>query len=135
MEVLMKAVNRGQKVRISLEEKIIYIGKKKIDPNSIILPEMELTNVWSELERLYRVFKYSRPSTRTNRSYFKALPLDDLSLTDMIQSIPREQARVELETFVLIHGLKGDFTFDNDNHWFWFSPNDNDLVLLKQWVM
>ena len=89
----------------------------------------ELTSV-EELEAAYAVYKNSIPTERTMRrtSRFKALAEHELSDADMLFGVSREQAERELEK-----ALAGFAIPEDAGSWFWQSPNDNDLVVLRSW--
>ena len=84
-----------------------------------------------EIEAAYAAYKHSIPSEKTmNRtSRFKALPESELSDEDMLYGVKRVDAERELE-----QTLAG-FTMPEDaGSWFWQSPNDRDLVVLRSWT-
>ena len=82
------------------------------------------------LEAAYAAYKYSVPSEKTmNRTHrFYALPESELSDDDMLYGMPREEAEYALEQLV------GDFELPDGSGWFWQSPNDPYLVVLRSWV-
>ena len=82
------------------------------------------------LEAAYEVYKHSIPSERTMylTARFYALPVSELSDDDMLYGMPREQAERELEQAL------ADFAYPEDAGWFWQSPNDPDLVVLRSWT-
>ena len=82
------------------------------------------------LEAAYAVYKHSVPSEKTmNRTHrFYALPESELSDDDMLYGMPREEAEYALEQLV------GDFELPEGSGWFWQSPNDPDLVVLRSWT-
>ena len=82
------------------------------------------------LEELYAIYKHSIPSEKTmsRTPRFKALPESELSDDDMLYGVGREQAERDLEK-----ALQG-FTIPEDAGWFWQSPNEPDLVVLRQWT-
>lgn len=90
------------------------------------------------IERSYQKYKHSVPSERSEshrHTYFKALPEKNLTDDDMIYGEQREVARCELELTVLIQIIKGNLTWQDEwGSWFWQSPNDKDLVILRQWI-
>ena len=91
--------------------------------------DAELTSV-EELEAAYAAYKNSIPTERTmhRTSRFKALAEHELDEDDMLYGVSREQAERELEK-----ALAG-FTMPEDaGNWFWQSPNDKDLVVLRSW--
>ena len=75
------------------------------------------------------MYKHSIPSERTMHrvARFKALPESELSDDDMLYGVSRETAERDLEK-----ALQG-FTFPEGSGWFWQSPNDPDLVVLRSW--
>nr|DAH28661.1 MAG TPA: hypothetical protein [Caudoviricetes sp.] len=47
----------------------------------------------------------------------------------------REQARCKLELYVLIQLLAENLYWDNSwGTWFWRSKDDNDLIILRDWI-
>ena len=82
------------------------------------------------LEAAYAAYKYSVPSekdmSRTHRFY--ALPVSELSDEDMMYGMPRDVAEHALEQAL------ADFTLPEGSGWFWQSPNDSDLVVLRSWT-
>lgn len=83
------------------------------------------------LEELYDIYKHSIPSERTMHKVarFKALPESELSDDDMLYGVSREQAEKELEK-----ALKGFAMPEDAGTWFWQSPKDKDLVVLRSWT-
>lgn len=84
-----------------------------------------------QLEELYAVYKHSIPSEKimSRTARFHALPESELSDDDMLYGKDREQAEKDLE-----QGLKGFAIPETAGSWFWQSPRDRDLVVLRQWV-
>lgn len=82
------------------------------------------------LEAAYAVYKHSVPSEKTmSRTHrFYALPESELTDDDMLYGMPREEAEYALEQLV------GDFKLPEGSGWFWQSPNDPDLVVLRSWT-
>lgn len=93
---------------------------------------------FANVEELYRIYKHSIPSERSegkSRQYFRALPESDLSDDDMLYGERRDRAQIELELYVLCQILVGfKWNPDRMGSWFWQSKIDKDLVILKQWV-
>ena len=83
------------------------------------------------LEQLYDIYKHSIPSEKTmhRTSRFKALPESELSDDDMLYGVSREQAEKDLED-----ALRGFVMPEDAGTYFWQSPNDPDLVVLKSWT-
>ena len=82
------------------------------------------------LEAAYAAYKHSVPSEKTmhRTPRFYALPESELSDDDMLYGVPREQAERELEK-----ALRG-FVMPEGSGWFWQSPEDPDLVVLRSWT-
>lgn len=89
----------------------------------------ELTSV-EELEAAYTAYKNSIPTERTmhRTSRFKALAEHELDEEDMLYGVSREQAERELEK-----ALAGFAMPEDAGKWFWQSPHDKDLVVLRSW--
>lgn len=137
-EDLIYGVEEGKSFRISLEKNSAWLNGKAIIKDGeydgtlhSTLPEMAEHEVITEIERLYKEYKYSLPNRRSKDGYFKALPYEELSDWDMVNGELREIARAKLEGFVLCAKLLGKISF---NGWFWKSNADKDLVILKAWV-
>lgn len=83
------------------------------------------------IEELYDIYKHSIPSEKTmhRTSRFKALPESELSDDDMLYGVSREQAEKDLED-----ALRGFVMPEDAGTYFWQSPNDPDLVVLKSWT-
>lgn len=92
--------------------------------------EAPVTDV-ETLEELYAIYKHSIPSEKTmsRTPRFKALPESELSDEDMLYGVSREQAEKDLEK-----GLQGFAIPKDAGSWFWQSPNDRDLVVLRSWA-
>lgn len=140
---LIEAVNCGQKVYINLVEKTAKVNGNEIcldDKQLIDITDMEYvrcnyTNPWDIIEELYANYKRSVPSarTKTNKSYFKADSVNDLTDDEMAFNEARDVTQIILEAFVLLSSLSGWLTWKNDKHWF-YQGKDADLIILKEWV-
>lgn len=54
---------------------------------------------------------------------------------DMMYGEQREFARFELEFFVLMMIMCGALTWQEEwGSWFWQSPTDKDLIILRDWI-
>lgn len=95
-------------------------------PDAAVLPVCSET-----IEQLYDIYKHSIPSEKTMSRVprFKALTEAELSDDDMLYGVPREQAERDLE-----NALKGFSIPPDAGSWFWQSPNDRDLVVLRSWA-
>lgn len=137
-EDLIYGVEEGKPFRISLEKSSAWLNGKAIikngEYNGTLHPtllDMAEQDVITEIERLYKEYKYSLPNRRSKDKYFKALPYEELSDWDMVNGELREIAQAKLEGFVLCAKLLSKINF---NGWFWKSNADKDLVILKAWV-
>lgn len=110
-----------------------YEGELGIEPDS-------KENVLEHIEELYFVYKHSIPSERSDSRRYKqfyALPEDKLDADDMMYGERRETALFQLEFYILASILNGSLVWDDDTmgKWFWKSPLDGDLIILRQWVV
>lgn len=141
---LIESVACGKKVHINLVEKTVKIngneinldGKELIDITDMEYVRCNLTKPWEIIEELYANYKRSVPSatTKTNKPYFKADNVEDLTDDEMAFNESRDVCQVILEGFVLLAGLKGWLTWKNDEHWFYQSDTDKELVCLREWI-
>lgn len=90
-----------------------------------------------EIERLYKIYKYSTPSNKDERrTYFYALPADKLTDAQLVCGVNRYEARKELELYVLEMICNGSLKWDKDamkGNWF-YQGNDPDLIILREWI-
>ena len=114
---------------------IIQEGKYEDDLGVISCNENEFI---SNIEQLYRRYKYSVPSERSeskSRLYFNALSERKLSDDDMLYGERREKAQIELELYLLCQIINGlQWNPETMGKWFWQSKTDKDLVILRSWV-
>ena len=67
--------------------------------------------------------------------YFKALSSDALSMEELMDNMPRPQARLELEGFILLASAAGLIPWKNPRHFFWQSSNDPDCIVYRDWII
>lgn len=139
-------VYNGAKFYINLEKRSLSVnGKYLIKDGKHELPlgcwhkeDFPEEKMFQSLELRYRNYKHSIPSERSEshrRRYFKALSEDELSDEDMMYGVPREFARYELESFLLAMIMIGALKWHEEwGSWFYQSPNDKDLIILRSWV-
>ena len=98
---------------------------------------ISLQECLEEIERLYKIYKYSTPSKNEERkTYFKALRADEMSDAQLVLGENRDKARKELELYVLDMICSGVLKWDTKvmkGNWFWHG-NDPDLVILRDWI-
>ena len=148
-------VNGGktEDIRIDLTRKSIWSGRLHIMRGGKVLrPSVRLENgevcelhgiidfegdPYAEIERLYAQFKRSVPNrhVRLNRGYFKALSSDALSMQELMDNMPRPEARLALEGFILLASVAGLVPWRNPRHFFWQSPNDPECIVYRDWIM
>ena len=139
-EEIIKEVESGAKFAINLEKRTCRVNGKEVSLSWKKLPGRMITNaaILYSIEHLYHAYKHSVPSERSEshrKSYFKAMPEKSLTDEDMMYGERREVARCKLELNILRHLLWGQLTWENDwGSWFWQSPNDKDLVILRKWI-
>ena len=92
---------------------------------------------YAEIERLYAQYKRSVPSRheKLNRGYFKVLSSEALTMRELEENMPRSQARIELEGFILLAASAGLISWDNPKHFFWRSQNDPDCIVYRDWII
>ena len=150
-EELLERVSNGESFNINFEKRNMKVGKDYLIKNGEFDEERELLGEWFgnmqnltdllfELEVLYRVYKYSLPSERSDnkrRKYFKALPIEEITDEQLMTAERREYSRAVLEGFVLCMIVSGQLVWDEkimNGKWFYQSEIDPDLVLLRSWV-
>ena len=149
---LIERVSGGEYFHIDFEKRNMKVGKdylikdSKFDESKQLLycsDSHELQNLYGvlrKLEQLYKRYKYSLPSERSDnkrRHYFKALPMEEITDEQLIVAERREVSQAALEGFVLCMIVSGQLVWDEDimqGKWFWQSKTDPDLVLLRSWV-
>lgn len=94
----------------------------------------------AEIERLYHRYNHSIPSARSDnkrRNYFRALPEHELDDEDMLYGEHRETAQIALELYLLIAIINQSIVWDEfaKDKWFWQSPNEPSLIILKKWII
>ena len=140
----IKRVRKGARFKVSFQTRTLIVGGKKVIDNGKFEGELGIGQVPCEralayIEDLYAQYKHSVPSERSERKrrkYFKALPEDDLNDEDMIYETLRDIAQIVLELTVLCFILNDSLIWNEEKmgRWFWQSPNDKDLVILREWV-
>lgn len=144
---LLERVSNGESFNIDFEKRTMKIGKQKVidngeyDENRILYTDalLEMSDILAFLEVLYKNYKYSLPSERSEnkrKKYFKALSIEDIPDELLMTAERREVAQARLEGFVLCMILEGQFYWDEEElgKWFYQSDNDPDLVILKSWI-
>ncbi len=118
-----------------------YIIKEgKYEGNLGVDTPMPVNSLIENIEEYYMKYRHSVPSARSEskyRKYFRALPEHKLDEQDMLYGENREIAQLRLELYILISIMNGDLVWDEfaKDKWFWQSPTQPSLVILKQWII
>lgn len=153
---LLNAVYNGKKFKVDLIDKSLWINKRQIikkggivhvhDKSKELIEEWDLEDYgieydiekdpWTTVKFLYSYhYKRSVPKEHSNkRSYFKALSVDELDDFELAYNFDRNLGQAILEGYVLLASLKGILKWDFGDHWFWQYEDDDDLVVLRNWV-
>ena len=149
---LMKAVYNGKKFKVDLINKSLWINRKQvvregvrvdesqefISPDDLccVLGESSLgLNPWELVEMLYHEYKHSVPGEHSNkRSYFKALSVDELTDAELAFNMSRNFAQCLIEGYILLGALQGWLKWEFGSYWFYQSEQDEDLVVIKNWI-
>lgn len=139
----VRAVEVGARFKVDFQTRSLKVNGKYVIRDgtyegNLGMPDCSEEEFFSNVEELYRRYKHSIPSERsesTSRRYFMALLEKDLSDEDMLYGQRRDKAQIELELFILCQLLNG-FRWNTEKfgRWFWQSKEDKELVLLRQWV-
>lgn len=125
---------------INLTTRSMSIDNKKIIDHGIIIDknsyQLRPTPVTiEEIENLYTDYKNSIPDDIKYRyNYFKALPIDKLSVENIIKAKNRQETKERLEKTILDGILNHSLTWSDPKKWFWCSEKDPDLVILRKWI-
>lgn len=136
---------RREKIYVNLYNKSLKIGKKVIIDNG----EVQQYEIISgddkyefdclikdklNLDELYEQYKTSMPSEHDNgKHYFKALSVSELTDAQLVLGMPRFEARIRLEAYVLLASIVGNLKWQNPNHWYWVGK-DKDFVILRKYI-
>ena len=139
----IQAVENGAKFRVDFSSRSLKINGKYIIEEGKYEGELGVFScgedeLLSHVEKLYRSYKYSVPSERSeskSRFYFKAISERELSDDAMLYGERREKAQLELELYLLCQIINGfKWNPGTMGKWFWQSKIDKDLVILRSWV-
>ena len=143
-EELLSRVEQGEKFNINFQQRSMKVGKNWLIKNGEyeagrILYEMNPVQITELIEYLYKCYKYSCPSERSDskrKCYFKALSADELTDEQMIFGGNRELMQCQLEGFVLCAILMNHLKWEDltEEKWYWQSKTEPDLIILKQWI-
>lgn len=136
----IEAVRNGATFKVDFKTKTLTINRTKVIDNGTFDGRFkcgEPKDIIANIERLYYLYQHSLPSERSEnkrKRYFRALPESELSDDDMMFGEYREVAQIALEMAVLCAAMGGEIArLFTDKMWFWQSPNNPSLIILKQW--
>ena len=138
------AQNGYNKIHIDLTNKTVKVGKQiiietrelkqhKIKVGDEIYEFDGLISEKLDIDNLYKQYKYSVPSERDGKYYFKALSANELSDAQLVLGMQRLEARIRLEAYLVLASVTGIEVWPNENHWYW-QGKDKDFVILKQYM-
>lgn len=148
---LIERVDNGETFHIDFEKRNMKVGKEYLikngeyDASKRFFEEFydkpySLNVVCHCIHELYRTYKYSLPSERSDskrKKYFKALSIDELTDEQLMRAHKRETAQAALEGFILCSILAGHLYWDEEvmqGTWFYQYKNDPDLIILRSWI-
>lgn len=136
---------RKEKIHVDLHNKSVKVGKKMIiDSGKVKQYEIIsggdkyefncLIKDKLDLDELYEQYKTSIPSENDNgKHYFKALSVSELTDAQLVFGMPRFEARIRLEAYILLASMVGKLKWPNPNHWYWVGK-DKDFVILRKYI-
>ena len=144
---LLERVCGGESFHIDFEKRNMkvwndYLIKEgEFDKSKeLIVGFYDMKTILNKIEELYKEYKYSLPSERSDSKrikYFKALPMEEITDEQLMTAERREFSQAALEGFVLCIIVSGQLVWDEEimnGKWFWQSNDDPDLVVLRSWV-
>ena len=145
---LVERVSNGETFHIDFEKLIMKVGKDflikngEYDTSRLLFNQSEdpcpMELILRTIDVLYERYKYSLPSERSDKrkTYFKALPMEEITDEQLMGAERREVAKSKLEGFILCMILEGRFVWDDNTmgKWFYQSKDDSDLVILRKWI-
>jgi hypothetical protein len=146
-EELITRVRQGETFNIDFKKRTMKVGKDYLikdgeysrEEKATSIRNINLNEVLQNIEQIYKLYKYSLPSERSEskrRKYFKALSFDELKDDELFVADRRDEIQAQLEGYVLISILNGNLYWDEKvmGKWFWQSKKDPDLVVLRDWI-
>ena len=142
-EQALAKVENGSRFRVNFQNRSLKIDGKYVIKDGKYDGELGVELTDSPLEQitqLYTRYQHSLPSERSEnkrKCYFKSLPEHLLNDEDMLYGRSREYTQIALELYVLGVILNGSLKWDDfaKGLWFWQSPENKDLILLREWIV
>lgn len=141
-EQALAKVENGSRFRVNFQNRSLKIDGKYVIKDGKYDGELGVKLTDSPLEQitqLYTRYQHSLPSERSEnkrKCYFKSLPEHLINDEDMLYGQSREYTQIALELYVLGVILNGSLKWDDfaKGLWFWQSPENKDLILLREWI-
>lgn len=141
-EQALAKVENGSRFHVNFQNRSLKIDGKYVIKDGKYDGELGVELTDSPLEQitqLYTRYQHSLPSERSEnkrKCYFKSLPEHLLNDEDMLYGQSREYTQIALELYVLGVILNGSLKWDDfaKGLWFWQSPENKDLILLREWI-
>ena len=138
----IEKVSQGSRFHISFQKRNLKIDGRFIIKEGEFEGKLDFrptSDYLAEITHLFSRYLHSIPSERSEnkkRKYFYALPEYKLSDDDMLYGESREVAQFKLELYILMLILTNSFQWDEvaKGKWFWQSPEEKDLIILKEWI-
>lgn len=151
-EMLLRKADEGGRYRIDLNKRDLWIGRKhyikdgevmhdetlidKDDLKNVFGVEIDISkNAWDVIKYLYQEYKHSIPNERwKDKSYFKALPVEELTDDELAFNISRIFGQAMLEGYILLGSMIGWIEWKDKEHWFWQDEEDENCIILRDWI-
>lgn len=150
---LIETAKNGGRFKVDLMDKSLWIGRKQIikekvyeqDKSKDLIEEYDLCefgmgiplkeNPWEVVDELYAIYYNSVPGKNAGKKYyFKALPVDQLSTAEIAYNPDRDYAYAILAGYILLGSLQGWLTWQYGDYWYWRSENNDNFVILRNWI-
>ena len=143
-DILVKLAASGyDKIYVDLEKKNLKVGRKIIIENAQVKQYKikvngkeyefdDLINQKFDMDGLYHQYKYSTPSERDMRGYFRALGANEMSDARLVLGMHRSEARVRLEAYLALAVMEGIETWPDESKWYW-QGKDRDFIVLRKY--
>ena len=130
-EQALAKVENGSRFRVNFQNRSLKIDGKYVIKDGKYDGELGVELTDSPLEQIT-----SERSENKRKCYFKSLPEHLLNDEDMLYGRSREYTQIALELYVLGVILNGSLKWDDfaKGLWFWQSPENKDLILLREWI-
>lgn len=135
---LIDAVENGKRFKVDLRKRILKIDGEIYIDHGIVRRGCECEpsdSLFADVENLWDGFYYSRPSERSesNRhTYYKAMPLKNMSDEQLCKGKNREVERAKIE-YATLMGILGNSKWAGGS-WYWRSEKYPALIILKEWM-